>query len=74
MITYGDTLDQKQLDKVVDSLKAGCVIIIPTDSFYCFVCDINNHKAAQRLARIKNKKLENRFGFAFIQYLFTKLN
>lgn len=58
MITYGDTLDQKQLNKVVDSLKSGCVIIIPTDSFYCFVCDINNHKAVQRLAKIKNKKLE----------------
>ncbi len=58
MITYNDSLDSKQLTRIVDALQSGCVIIIPTDSFYCFVCDIDNHKAAQRLAKIKNKKLE----------------
>ena len=58
MITYGDFLERKQIDTIVQALEAGCIIIIPTDSFYCFVCDINNHKAAQRLASLKNKKIE----------------
>lgn len=58
MITYGDFLEQKQIDTIVRTLEAGGIIIIPTDSFYCFVCDINNHKAAQRLASLKNKKIE----------------
>lgn len=57
MITYGDFLEAKQLDKAVSALQEGCIIIVPTDSFYCFVCDINNHKAAQRLARLKDKEL-----------------
>ena len=58
MIAYNDFLDGKQLNRVTDALRNGCIMIIPTDSFYCFVCDIENHKAASRLAQIKGKKLE----------------
>ncbi len=58
MIAYNDFLDGRQLNKVCDALRSGCIMIIPTDSFYCFVCDIENHKAATRLAQIKGKKLE----------------
>ena len=58
MIAYNDFLDGKQLNRVIEALRNGCIMIIPTDSFYCFVCDIENHKAASRLAQIKGKKLE----------------
>lgn len=61
MIAYNDFLDGRQLNKVCDALRSGCIMIIPTDSFYCFVCDIENHKAATRLAQIKGKKLEKAF-------------
>lgn len=57
MIAYGDSLDRKQILKAVNALQDGCILIVPTDGFYCFVCDINNHKAAERLAKLKDKKL-----------------
>jgi tRNA threonylcarbamoyl adenosine modification protein (Sua5/YciO/YrdC/YwlC family) len=40
--------------QVVDFLKAGGVIIYPTDTIYGLGCDIFQHKAIERICRIKN--------------------
>lgn len=50
--------DQRKIDMVVASIKNGGVAIIPTDTIYALVCDIYNHKAIDRICRIKDVKLE----------------
>ncbi|XP_060196044.1 uncharacterized protein LOC132625222 [Lycium barbarum] len=46
-------LDSWKLDPVVELLKGGAVGVIPTDTVYAIVCDLNNRSAIERLRRIK---------------------
>ena len=39
---------------MVDCLKNGGIIIYPTDTIYGLGCDINQHKAVERICQIKN--------------------
>ena len=50
--------DQRKIDKVVAIIKEGGLAIIPTDTIYALVCDIYNHKAVDKVCRIKNVRLE----------------
>jgi len=45
--------DSKSLNRVVDCLKAGGVIVYPTDTVYGIGCDMENVKAVERVARIR---------------------
>lgn len=49
---------ERELNKVVDILKSGGVIIYPTDTVYGIGCDITNRKAVERVAKIKGLKPE----------------
>jgi tRNA threonylcarbamoyl adenosine modification protein (Sua5/YciO/YrdC/YwlC family) len=60
-----DKIDFNQLEKVVAILKSGGIIIYPTDSVYALGCDMMNHKAVERLCKIKNIKPE-KSTFSFI--------
>ena len=42
------------IQQVITILKEGGVIIYPTDTIYGFGCDIFQHKAIERICRIKN--------------------
>ena len=42
------------INQVVDSLKKGGIIIYPTDTIYGLGCDITQHKAIERICKIKN--------------------
>ncbi|MDF0705820.1 L-threonylcarbamoyladenylate synthase [Flagellimonas okinawensis] len=55
---YEENPNPKQVEKVVNVLKKGGLVIYPTDTVYGLGCDITNSKALQRLARIKGIKLE----------------
>ena len=44
----------RQIKTVVESLERGGVIIYPTDTIYGLGCDILQHKAIERVCRIKN--------------------
>jgi tRNA threonylcarbamoyl adenosine modification protein (Sua5/YciO/YrdC/YwlC family) len=44
----------RQVKKVVDNLQHGGIIIYPTDTIYGLGCDILQHKAIERVCRIKN--------------------
>jgi len=44
----------RYLNKAVNILKAGGVIIYPTDTVYGIGCDIHNKEALERVKRIKN--------------------
>jgi len=62
---YSDNPDPKEIQRVVNILKKGCLVIYPTDTVYGLGCDITNIKALGRIARIKGVKLE-KANFSFI--------
>ena len=62
---YNENPNSKEIDKVVDVLRRGGLIIYPTDTVYGMGCDITNTKALEKIARIKNIKLE-KANFSFV--------
>ena len=64
---YDENPNIKDILKVVETLRAGGVIIYPTDTIYGIGCDITKPKAVERVARIKNVKPE-KADFSFIFY------
>ncbi|MDR1725168.1 MAG: threonylcarbamoyl-AMP synthase [Bacteroidales bacterium] len=55
---YKNNINTKTIEQIVHILEQGGVIIYPTDTLYAFACDINNVKAARKLASLKGKVLE----------------
>lgn len=62
---YNDNPNPRQIQKVVDVLKRGGLVIYPTDTVYGLGCDITNTKALERIAQIKGVKLE-KANFSFV--------
>lgn len=62
---YNDNPDPRAVQKIVDCLRKGGLIIYPTDTVYGLGCDITNTKALERIAQIKGVKLE-KANFSFI--------
>jgi len=70
---YEENPNPKGIQKVVDVLKRGGLIIYPTDTVYGLGCDINNLKALERIARIKGVKLE-KANFSFVCHDLSNLS
>ncbi len=70
---HPDNPDPKRIDQVVDVLRKGGVIIYPTDTVYTIGCDLMNIKALEKVARIKNIKLE-KANFSVICYDLSQLS
>jgi tRNA threonylcarbamoyl adenosine modification protein (Sua5/YciO/YrdC/YwlC family) len=70
---YEENPNPKEIKKVIDVLKKGGLIIYPTDTVYGLGCDITNNKALERLARIKNIKLD-KANFSFICHDLSNLS
>ena len=49
---YPENPNPKAIQKVVDVLRKGGLIIYPTDTVYGLGCDITNVKALERIAKI----------------------
>ncbi|MEI6678361.1 MAG: L-threonylcarbamoyladenylate synthase [Mariniphaga sp.] len=64
---YIENPNPKDVQKVVEILRNGGVIIFPTDTIYGIGCDITKAKAIERVARIKNVKPE-KADFSFLFY------
>jgi len=62
---YSENPNPKQIGAIADILREGGVIVYPTDTVYGIGCDIHNHKAVERIARIKGIKPE-KADFSFI--------
>jgi tRNA threonylcarbamoyl adenosine modification protein (Sua5/YciO/YrdC/YwlC family) len=59
---FPDNPDDRKIDRVVECLKNGGIIIYPTDTVYSMGCMASNAKAVERLCKLKNTKVEqNRF-------------
>ncbi len=66
---YDENPSESQLQKVIDILKNGGLIIIPTDSVYSIACDMNSRKAVENLAKLKGIKLKDAdFSFIFGEF------
>ena len=70
---YKENPNPKEIDKVVEVLRQGGLIIYPTDTIYGLGCDITNTKALEKIARIKNIKLVNA-NFSFVCNDLSKLS
>ena len=46
----GSTPDSRKIKQVVDVLKNGGIVVIPTDTIYAFATSLNNKKGLERLA------------------------
>ncbi len=53
----------RHIEKAVNILKKGGVIIYPTDTFYGIGCDIMNKKAIERIYQIKKRDKKQPFSF-----------
>ena len=62
---YEENPNSTDINKVVDILKKGGLIIYPTDTIYGLGCDITNTKAVEKIARIKGIKVD-KANFSFI--------
>src|SRR6266436_4649237 len=51
---HPDNPQPRQIKTVIDNLRNGGIIIYPTDTIYGLGCDIFQHKAIERICRIKN--------------------
>jgi tRNA threonylcarbamoyl adenosine modification protein (Sua5/YciO/YrdC/YwlC family) len=51
---HPDNPQPRLIKQVVEVLRSGGVIIYPTDTLYGIGCDISQHKAIERICRIKN--------------------
>ena len=60
---HPDNPQERYINKAVDILKDGGVIIYPTDTVYGLGCDIYNKKAVERIYMIKNETETKLFSF-----------
>jgi tRNA threonylcarbamoyl adenosine modification protein (Sua5/YciO/YrdC/YwlC family) len=64
---FPHNMDMRKMQKVVDCLKSGGLVIYPTDTVYGLGCNIYNKEAVEKICRIKNVKPE-KMNFSFICY------
>jgi tRNA threonylcarbamoyl adenosine modification protein (Sua5/YciO/YrdC/YwlC family) len=65
--------ESRNLDRVVECLKNGGVVIYPTDTVYGIGCDIYNSRAVERIAKIKGLD-PRKTNFSFICYDLSHLS
>jgi len=70
---YPENPNEREIRKVVETLKQGGIIIFPTDTIYAMGCDIYQHKAVEKIARIRGINLEKAH-FSFICYDLSQLS
>jgi len=62
---YEDNPNQNQIRRIVEVLRNGGIVIIPTDTVYAFACNIFNQPGVETISKIKNKDLR-RSNLSFI--------
>lgn len=62
---YPENPNPKAIQQAVDVLKKGGLIIYPTDTVYGLGCDITNHKAIEKICKIRGIKPE-KANFSFV--------
>jgi tRNA threonylcarbamoyl adenosine modification protein (Sua5/YciO/YrdC/YwlC family) len=70
---HPDNPQERLIRQVVEILKGGGVIVYPTDTIYGLGCDIFQHKAVERICRIKNVQPE-KANLSFVCYDLSDLS
>lgn len=70
---FNENPNPRDIQKIVDILRDGGIIIYPTDTVYGMGCDITNNRAVEKVARIKEIKIE-KSNFSFICSDFSHLS
>lgn len=55
---FPDNIDDRKIEQAVKILRAGGVVIYPTDTVYTLGCALSSNKGLERVARLKNIKIE----------------
>jgi tRNA threonylcarbamoyl adenosine modification protein (Sua5/YciO/YrdC/YwlC family) len=55
---YPENPNPKHIEKVIEVLRYGGIIVYPTDGVYGMGCDIHNHKTVEKIARLRGIKPE----------------
>lgn len=55
---YADNPNSQDINKVVDHLNNGGIIVIPTDTLYAFACSMEFKKSVEVIARLKGFSLK----------------
>ncbi|NLK15410.1 MAG: threonylcarbamoyl-AMP synthase [Bacteroidales bacterium] len=55
---YEENPNPRQVNQIVESLAAGGLVIIPTDTVYGIACSLSNVQAIETLAEIRSKKVK----------------
>ena len=50
---YEDSPNQREINKVIDVLRNGGIVIYPTDTLYAFGCDALNVRAVEKICALK---------------------
>ncbi|PLX80371.1 MAG: threonylcarbamoyl-AMP synthase [Desulfuromonas sp.] len=53
----------RQIDRIVETLRQGGIIVYPTDTIYGLGCDIFNHKGVKRIYQVKQRDPRKPFSF-----------
>ncbi len=62
---FGDSINQKHIAQITETLKNDGIIIIPTDTIYAIAASIYSNKAIERICHLKNIKVE-KANFSFL--------
>ncbi len=68
---YEENPEIDKINRIVNVLKSGGVIIYPTDTVYGIGCDFSNVKAVQKVCQIKNTKPQS---LSFICYDLSEIS
>lgn len=69
---YEENPNPRAVQQVADVLRRGGLIIYPTDTVYGLGCDINNHRAIERICELRGLKAD-KANLSFICYDLTDI-
>lgn len=55
---YNGNPNIRDVRRIADTLRDGGIVILPTDTLYCFACSMEHKKAAEAIAQLKGYKLK----------------
>lgn len=55
---YNGNPNVREVRRIADILRDGGIVILPTDTLYCFACSMEHKKAAEAIAQLKGYKLK----------------
>ena len=50
---YNGNPNIRDVRRIADTLRDGGIVILPTDTLYCFACSMEHKKAAEAIAQLK---------------------